>query len=806
MASLKRVVKYNYFIAFFVNDLKGWNVMEKNARDIEFNVNAYTARLIGRENVSKLEGAVLEIVKNAYDADARAFGLYYCKRYDCIYIMDNGTGMKEDIIRKHWMTIGNSSKKEDYLTKKRRVQTGAKGIGRFALDRLADICHMYTVSEDGGLEWIVDWRDFDGSKNISEVKAHLFDSNETLLEYMKLNNWPNQSMAEEVEKKDFTKTGTVFRLDGLHDEWTPETMDHLRNHLENLLPPDVALDFRIFFFADDTDPVNAEIISANVESFDYKISFQVEKQNLKIQILRNEFDFKSEAKTVFAEAGFDEAEQRYFDGKIKELSLPFEQIGERNNVIGNFSGVLYFNKISSTKKDTERFFYKDITGRKNLTKDFGGIKIYRDHFRVRPYGEYGDNDFDWLELSARRNRSPAGLGNPKGMWRVGSEQMLGIVDISRDNTNLDDAANRNGIQEGPGFSQLRRILLMVILEFERDRQFVGRKLAEYAKEKDALEAELEYMHRLAEERRKWEAEQKQKKEDPKGGEPDTNADFVVEPEAPALDPKRVETLLDSMEERQEQEIQELRDEMKMLQTLATTGILANMFMHEIRTLTHNIGQELDAAYEAIAYGKDMDAAFVNIKEAIVFKKNFASWFGVTIDSIKKDKRQRKKHNLRIMLETFLNTWYQILKREEVDFYWTCESDIELRCFEFDIENIISNLISNSLYSFDREAETVLKKKEINLDIKKMEDGFCISYTDTGWGLLPRYKERPELILEAFESNRGKQPGEDDVEGTGMGMWIVYKTVLEYNGYIDLSANKEMDSGFKINITIGGQNV
>lgn len=44
--------------------------MRKRAREIEFNVDAYTARLIGRENVSKLEGAVLEIVKNAYDADA----------------------------------------------------------------------------------------------------------------------------------------------------------------------------------------------------------------------------------------------------------------------------------------------------------------------------------------------------------------------------------------------------------------------------------------------------------------------------------------------------------------------------------------------------------------------------------------------------------------------------------------------------------------------------------------------------------------------------------------------------------------
>lgn len=85
--------------------------MRKRAREIEFNVDAYTARLIGRENVSKLEGAVLEIVKNAYDADAHVFCLYNCRVLNKICIIDDGCGMTEDIIRKHWMTIGNSSKK-----------------------------------------------------------------------------------------------------------------------------------------------------------------------------------------------------------------------------------------------------------------------------------------------------------------------------------------------------------------------------------------------------------------------------------------------------------------------------------------------------------------------------------------------------------------------------------------------------------------------------------------------------------------------------------------------------------------------
>ena len=40
-----------------------------------FQVSAKTARLIGRENISDVDGAIIELVKNGYDADA-----------ECVYI------------------------------------------------------------------------------------------------------------------------------------------------------------------------------------------------------------------------------------------------------------------------------------------------------------------------------------------------------------------------------------------------------------------------------------------------------------------------------------------------------------------------------------------------------------------------------------------------------------------------------------------------------------------------------------------------------------------------------------------------
>lgn len=779
--------------------------MRLNERDVQFNVDAYTAKLIGRENVSKLEGAILEIVKNAYDADAKVFCLYYSELQQCVYVLDNGTGMQESILREHWMTIGNSSKRKAFKTAENRIQTGAKGIGRFALDRISDRCEMLTVSTVGGLEWIVNWEDFNELKKLSDVKAKLYDTDETLLSYVNINSWKNRAAASVISKLALGNTGTVFRLYGLHDEWNSKTIGKLRNHLENLLPPDVVKDFDIYFFDDETRAENAKIVSANMDSFDYKIEFSVHSEQLEINITRNEFDFGDQEADILKKAGIPEEERKYFHGVVKPLSLSFPGIGEKKNMIGDYRGILYFNKISAMPQDTKKFFYKDIKGRKNLTKEFGGIKLYRDHFRVRPYGEYGDNDFDWLELAARLRRSPAGLGHKNGNWRVGSEQIMGSVDISRENSNLDDAANRSGIQESIGFEQLKRILLVVIAEFERDRQYIGRKLARYKEEEDKLQEELERLHKLAEERRRWEEERKKQENKGLSGFEEGKAEqqSTNESEAPMINPEDVERLVDSLTARQEEEVKELQDESKMLQTLATTGIVTNMFMHEIRTLTHNIGQELDAAYEAIKYDQDLEGAFQNIKQAIGFKKHFASWFSVTIDSIRKDKRKRKLCNISYMLEEFLENWQAILERNGVKLISSCDENINFKCFAFDIENIISNLISNSLASFDRESDNVLEKKEVHLHLEKREEGFVLYYEDTGWGLSDKYKKRPDIITDAFESDKGSLGREEDEDGTGMGMWIVKRTVMEYNGDIDLSENKTLARGFKAVISLGG---
>ena len=123
-------------------------------------------------------------------------------------------------------------------------------------------------------------------------------------------------------------------------------------------------------------------------------------------------------------------------------------------------------------------------------------------------------------------------------------------------------------------------------------------------------------------------------------------------------------------------------------------------------------------------------------------------------------------------------------------------EIVLKCFPYEIETIINNLIANSVASFD---SIITKEREIIIKIYENEEYVWIDYSDTGAGLVDVYKKNPEKILEAFETSKRDVDGE--LIGTGMGMWIVNNTVLDYKGKIDLRKNIETKEGFYATISL-----
>jgi signal transduction histidine kinase len=738
-----------------------------------FNVSAYTARLIGRENVSRLESAILELVKNAYDADATVCALYYEDSTGTLYIADNGTGMTEEVILRHWMTIGNSSKVESFRSPSGRIQTGAKGIGRFALDRISDRSVMFTTSSNSKLEWKVNWSDFDTRNAITEIYA---DLNQVHYDFNNFVRDAKNIYFKELINKYFNATGTVFKLASLRDAWTDKLINDIRNNLQTLIPPEYDNMFKIYLFTEYSNLKNAKVnLDDGLFSFDYKIEFNAIDEDVYIQIFRNEFDFKSEFEKIIKGAKFTKEDERYFKGepiiynkKFYEL-LPSKEV--IRNTIGSFSGVLYFVKLSAQKDEKDKFYYKDFGDRKQFMDSFGGIKIYRDNFRVRPYGEPKTSNYDWLLLSNRKTKSPAAVSHKTGKWRVNSDQMMGSIYISRTNLTLPDQANREGIVETREFSLLKEFILSIIQLFENDRQYVARKLNE-------LYEATHYVQQIENEIRakiKVQNAQKQKNRSKKQ---------VVEL-------SKVQTVIES----KDTVIRELEDENRLLRTLATTGIVTNTYIHEIKGSSHRLGLKIKMAKDALELDDDKNLALKYINEADQIKDSFNSWFKVTVESVRRDKRTMRKVNIKSLLEELIESWGDITHSKNI----VINLDVDLitfRCFPYEVETIINNLITNSITSFENGR---VPKKEISIKVSKLNEELIIEYSDTGIGLSPAYKKEPEKILESFESDKRNDNGE--VIGTGMGMWIVNKTVSNYNGKIDLSKNILIGSGFHIRIAM-----
>ncbi len=772
---------------------------------VSFNVDAYTARLIGRENVSKLDGAVIELIKNTYDADASKCILYYDKNAQCVYLADNGVGMTEEIIKRHWMTIGRSSKKEVYITDKGRIQTGAKGIGRFALDRIADKCQMLTGTgnKQEKLLWTVDWTSFEGNKNITDVGAEI---EETDMEYSDFFDTACNPAVRKLISNHWDTQGTVFKLTNLRDSWDANLIKEIRKNLASLVSYELNEVYRIYCFDNDTTEEEAEVFS-NTDQFayDYKVSFHVDyEKNQKgefvsefpdvvtLKLWRNEYDFGEKEDEILRAIDLAD-EKKYFHGTPIERKESFKKLlfgsgKEIENTIGSFGGTLYFSKLTTTKKDKERFFQKDITGREDLRDTFGGIKIYRDSFRVRPYGEANTSAYDWLQLARRKNASPSGVASKKGLWRVNADQMLGSVFISRINTMLPDQSNREGIVETPEFSLLKSFLIEIIQLLEEDRQYVCRKLAEYDNMKRPHQ-------NVEEEIRTQAAQEEARREKESGKEPSQAADAGLNHTITyRIDPVAARALIDAKDE----QIQELENEIKMLRTLATTGIVTNTYIHEFKTLTHKLNMKIIMAKEAIELYEDMQEAGEYINAANVIRESFNSWFQVTIDAVKKDKRRRRKVDLSQIIMSSVDSWNATLKIKNIKLIpeLDLQKSFYIRCFPHEIETIINNLVANSSSAFDSVRSD---DKRIVVKLSEDEDYIYIDYCDNGNGLTGKFKENPEKILAAFATDKRNAQGE--IIGTGMGMWIVNNTAIDYNGKVDLSKNKTAQKGFYATISL-----
>lgn len=767
---------------------------------IPFTVSARTARLIGQENFANAEGAIIELVKNSYDADASVCVIIIDPVNDSIRILDNGDGMTETTIRTHWMTIGTDDKKVNFKTKS-RVKTGAKGIGRFALDRLGKSSIMVTKTlESESLVWDVDWNQFENTGAvISDIKATLQVGNSSFMdELIEMQNF--SGVKEPFVELWEEEKGTLISIDNLKDNWDEKATLSLYSNLEILVPPLETNIFQVFLFSTLEADKYGKVLPTLCDDYDYKITAIVnEDQTVNIQIFRNELNigdlkrigFFDKSKLNQPQYQLEAFEKGVFEiqTKLETLIAGFKDVDKNNNLskIGAFSFSFYFMKRGGGQEkdeDITKYPYKSVnySNRTNWLDKFGGIKIFRDNFRVRPYGETKSSSFDWLDLGKRALSNPT-VTRPG--YTVRPQQVYGIVNISRiDNINFEDKSSREGLQENDAFSLFKEILKSIIEIFEQDRNQIMmtlKKIYDDANKKRKAQEDAEKIIK--------------NKATPKATTTSTQANAENE------------TLITAIQAYKE-DIEELQDEQKILRVLASAGLIVTSFAHEFRNHTDSILPRTDELKQVLLQIIDIEKLkqlpdffdpYIMLSDMRKQDERLKSWLDFSISSVRKDKRSRRIINMVTYIEGLEKIWSSLLSRRNIKLTidkWIF-TEVNFKGHEIDLDGIFNNLITNSVDAYKRKDAGDLREIKLSFAFNPLEpNGISVVYEDFGPGLLEEITEPNKIFQPFFTTKRDEKTGEKI--GTGLGMWIVKSTIDEYNGDVEILQARP---NFKVKITL-----
>lgn len=835
---------------------------------IPFKVSSRTARLIGRENVASAKGAVIELVKNSYDADSPFSVIYIDNRLSffkprlsiseynnlllkgiekallasvyeqektvyvvkdnvdsslvslladnlrglaSLYVIDCGEGMTEKILKDNWMTIGTDNKSTNCYTRKGRIKAGAKGIGRFAMDKLGAKCEMitffdpevYGLSDDisvaGGYRWKVSWDEFEGNnKTIDKVTADLEEiRGVSFFDCLEAFDLPKE--IKSLLRKQAANHGTALKITHLRDVWNDDTVESLFEDLSVLVPPAEQNDYSIMLRTS-SQPEKYGLIDEGIcEDFDFKIHAVADSnQIVNIKIIRNENLVEKFPPSFFNRP--NQKRQNYTEQDFKrgywETRRTFSQLvpgykktdyTDELNRIGPFEFVFYFLKRSATKKDEKRFFYRHCPyhQRADWLKKFGGIKLFRDGFRVRPYGERNSSSFDWLGLGGRKQRSPAGITKKEGGYKVEVENVAGSICISRlTNVSFEDKSSREGLQENNSFQIFKKLIEGIINIFEEDRALIARELAAEDEERNGGQRLFLKAEKLSQEIL----------ENPKFAK-FRAGDFVRE-EDKAFHSM---ALLAALNEKKTQEIENYKEEQKTLRGLASTGLMLASFSHDLTKIYDSLTDRYEkikkyllphAKEEQYLDRIDRKNPFRLMQLAHDTDKKMQNWLRFSTQIARKDKGRRKNINISSYMSNLHDIWSTIFAERAITLEHHVDKDTRVRAFEIELDSIFYNLFSNSVEAFN--LMKVNRPRQIKVSWRNSSGKLICEYEDNGPGLSEDIPDPENIFEPLFTTKRNSTTGEE--VGTGLGMWII-KLIAEDND-IEIELPK-LDQGFGI---------
>lgn len=695
---------------------------------------------IGRDLIQDQYAAIVELVKNAYDADSPDVKIEISidgfPRKLKIMVSDSGHGMSRDTVIHKWLVPSTADKKDRKTSPDGRVMQGRKGVGRYAAAILGDDLLLETTDSTGEKTTIfVEWNKFEKAEYLSDV--------EIVVDTYKTNDKP----------------GTRLTITGGKDhvlEWDKKQIDKLNYELKKLIPPVREIfdekdseRFDIYLtcdgFDDEIDRIDEKVRPYPIfDLYDYRISGKITKDGLGTFTFMNQ-----KARNTLPETVNFNYEKPTSCGPLEYDIRVYDREPDAIDQL-----------IQRGLKDEEGNYTNKLQARQLLNEN-NGIGVYRNGFRIRPLG---DSDFDWLKLNEQRIQNPS--------LKIGSNQAIGYVKIqSEEVSGLEEKSARDGLRENLPFRELKSITLLIIKELE-ERRFIYRQKAGLSRHVLKVEKEFEKLFSFDGLKKNVRINLS------RGGISKEIADKIVD-------------ILEKEEKEKNNLVEQIKNTVAIYQGQATLGKIINVILHEGRRPLnffknqipnlHFWADELNKKFE-----QDILDEIIPISKGLgANAQTFVELFS-RLDPLASKKRSPKKlfKISKTISETF-QVFENELIRNGISFSVSGNADLEFKGWRQDFYIIFTNLIDNSLF-WIVERKSSKRKIEILIsgEISRLD---YIDYRDTGPGI-------EEHLIESgviFDPEFSTKPG-----GTGLGLAIAGEAALR-NGLELKSFESESGAYFRL---------
>ena len=373
-----------------------------NDEKLKFKVSTGLKNLIGKDLISDKYIAIFELVKNSYDAGATEVTITFDKNKaggSFVKISDNGHGMNKSDIKNKWLFVAYSEKKlenntcEVHSTTLNRVMSGAKGVGRFSCDRLGEKVQLVskTVTDTVANIININWGEFElnDSKQFGEIEV----------EYSTSSNLLNDR-----------GSGTILTVTDLREEWNRDDYLKLKHSLMKLINPEINTGERDFnILIDVPDEAYADNKKRGKKGYN--------ERDVVNGIVKNDIFEKFDLKTTNIDVTISE-DGKFITTRLSDRGEYIFTITEKNVVFDTLRNIhitVYFLNRSA------KLNFKRIMG--IHAKEYGSIFIYKNGFRVFPYGE---PELDIFGINLRKSQGWSRfLGTREIMGRI---SILGLND------------------------------------------------------------------------------------------------------------------------------------------------------------------------------------------------------------------------------------------------------------------------------------------------------------------------------------------------------------------------------------------